>query len=41
MESIECFDPYRTVRGVIKPEAFDVCNVVPEPPPNRCRMRIP
>lgn len=41
MQSIECFDPYRTVRGGIKPEAFEVCNVVPEPPPSRCRMRIP
>ncbi len=41
MESIECFGPYRTVRGATKPEAFDVCNVVPEPPPTRCRMRIP
>jgi Domain of unknown function (DUF4124) len=41
MESIECFGPYRTVRGATKPEAFDVCNVVPEPPPGRCRMSIP
>ena len=41
MESIECFDPYRTVGGGIKPEAFEACNVVPEPPPTRCRMRIP
>jgi len=41
MESIECFGPYRTVGGGIKPEAFDVCNVVPAPPPSRCRMRIP
>jgi hypothetical protein len=41
MESIECFGPYRTVGGGIKPEAFEVCNVVPEPPPSRCRMRIP
>lgn len=40
MESIECFGPYRTVRGGIKPEAFEVCNVVPEPP-SRCRMYIP
>lgn len=41
MESIECFGPYRTVRGGIKPEAFEACNVVPEPPPTRCRMHIP
>jgi len=41
MESIECFGPYRTVGGGIKPEAFEACNVVPEPPPTRCRMRIP
>ena len=40
-ESIDCFGPYRTVRGATKPEAFDVCNVVPEPPPTRCRQRIP
>ena len=41
MESLACFDPYRTVRGGVKPEAFEVCNVVREPPPTRCRMRIP
>ena len=41
MESIECFGPYRTVRGGVKPEAFEVCNVVREPPPTRCRMHIP
>ncbi len=40
LESAECFGPYRTVRGGIKPEAFDACNVVPEPPP-RCRPRRP
>ena len=40
-ESIDCFGPYRTVRGGVKPEAFEVCNVVPEPPPTRCRMHIP
>jgi hypothetical protein len=40
-ESIECFGPFRTVRGGIKPEAFEVCNVVRAPPPDRCRMRIP
>lgn len=41
MESIDCFGPYRTVRGGIKQEAFEACNVVPEPPPTRCRMHIP
>ncbi len=41
MESLDCFGPYRTVRGGIKPEAFELCNVVPEPPPSRCRMRTP
>ena len=41
MESIECFGPYRTVRGATKPEAFEQCNVVPQPPPSRCRMRTP
>ncbi len=40
-ESIECFGPYRTVRGGIKPEAFDRCNLVPEPRPDRCRLRSP
>lgn len=40
LESSECFGPYRTVRGATKPEAFSVCNVVPEPP-SRCRPRIP
>lgn len=38
-ESMECFGPYRTVNG-IKPEAFEACNVVAEPPPDRCRMYI-
>ena len=41
LESIECFGSYRTVRGATKPEAFDVCNVVAEPPPTRCRLHIP
>jgi hypothetical protein len=41
LESIACFDPHRTVGGGIKPEAFEKCNVVPEPPPDRCRLRIP
>jgi Domain of unknown function (DUF4124) len=40
LESSDCFGPYRTVRGATKPEAFEYCNVVPEPPP-RCRPRIP
>jgi len=30
-ESGDCFGPYRTARGGIKPEAFDKCNVVPSP----------
>jgi len=41
LESLECFGPFRTVRGGIKPEAFEACNVVPEPPPTRCRPRVP
>ena len=41
MESIQCFGPYRTVRGGVKPEAFEACNVVAEPPPTRCRMQVP
>lgn len=40
LESIDCFDPHRTVGGGIKPEAFERCNVVPEPPPDRCRLYI-
>ena len=40
MESIECFGPFRTAHGATKPEAFEVCNVVAEPP-SRCRMLIP
>jgi hypothetical protein len=40
VESAECFGPYRTARGATKPEAFDVCNVVQEPP-SRCRILIP
>ncbi len=38
-DSMECFGPYRTVNG-IKPEAFEACNVVAEPPQDRCRMVI-
>ncbi len=41
LESIECFGPFRTVGGGIKPQAFEVCHVVAEPPPSRCRMFIP
>ena len=41
LESIECFGPFRTVRGATKPEAFEVCNVVEEPPATRCRRLIP
>jgi hypothetical protein len=40
-ESIDCFGPYRTARGGIKPEAFERCNEVPEPPVSRCRLRVP
>jgi opacity protein-like surface antigen len=40
LESSDCFAPYRTVRGATRPEAFDACNVVSEPPP-RCRPQIP
>ena len=39
-ESIECFGPFRTVGGGVKPEAFEACNVVAEPPPSRCRLLI-
>jgi len=41
LESLECFGPFRTARGATKPEAFEVCNVVAEPPPSRCRLLIP
>lgn len=41
VESVECFGPYRTVRGGIKPDGHDACNVVPEPPPGRCTPRVP
>ncbi|MCB1956103.1 MAG: DUF4124 domain-containing protein [Rhodocyclaceae bacterium] len=37
-ESADCFGPFRNVRGGVKPEAFEVCNEVREPPP-RCRRR--
>jgi len=32
-ESQECFGPFHTVGGGIKPEAFDHCNEVPGPEP--------
>ena len=41
LESMDCFGPYRTVRGGIKPEAFERCNEVPEPSVIRCRLRAP
>ena len=41
LESSECFGPYRTVRGATKPEAFEVCNAVAEPPANRCELLVP
>lgn len=41
VESMACFSPYNVVGGGIKQEAFDACNVVTEPPSDRCRMRIP
>ncbi len=34
-ESLDCFGPYRTVRGATRPEAFERCTAVDEPPP-RC-----
>jgi hypothetical protein len=37
-ESADCFGPYRTTRGATKVEAFDKCNVVPNPEP-RCGPR--
>ena len=40
LESSDCFGPYRTARGGIKPEAFEHCTEVAEPPP-RCRLRMP
>ena len=41
MESMACFGPYNTVGGGVKPEAFDACQVVTEPPQSRCRLLIP
>ena len=40
IESADCFGPFRTVRGATKPQAFEICNVVPEPP-SHCRLRAP
>jgi hypothetical protein len=37
-ESGECFGPFRTTRGAIKAEAFDVCNEIPSPEP-KCGPR--
>ena len=37
-ESSACFGPHRTTRGAVKPEAFDLCNVVPSPEP-KCGLR--
>lgn len=31
-ESQECFGPFHTVGGGLKPEAFDHCNEIPSPP---------
>ena len=39
-ESLECFGPFRTGRGGVKPEAFAQCNAVQEPP-SRCRQVLP
>jgi hypothetical protein len=38
-ESAECFGPYRNVRGGIKPEAFEQCNVIPSPEA-KCGPRV-
>lgn len=40
-ESLDCFGPFRTVHGGLKAEAFERCNEVSEPPPTRCRSRLP
>ncbi|MBZ8141003.1 hypothetical protein CLD22_13965 [Rubrivivax gelatinosus] len=39
-ESEACFGPFRTVGGGVKAEAFEACNVVREPPADRCRRYI-
>lgn len=33
LESVDCFAPYRTVRGATKAEAFEKCTPIPEPDP--------
>ena len=38
-ESAACFGPYRTTRGAIKVEGFEICNVVASPVP-KCGPRI-
>ncbi len=38
-ESMECFGPYRTATGGIKPEAFKRCTEFPELP-SRCRPQL-
>lgn len=37
-ESLACFGPFRTTRGAVKAEAYEVCNVVVSPEP-RCGRR--
>jgi hypothetical protein len=37
-ESLACFGPFQTVRGAIKAEAYEVCNVVASPEA-RCGRR--
>jgi hypothetical protein len=37
-DSVECFGPYRTTRGAIKPETYGKCKVVPSPEP-KCGPR--
>lgn len=39
-ESLACFAPFRTVRGRTRPEAFEVCTPVDEPPADRCRLQV-
>lgn len=39
-ESLACFAPFRTTHGSTRPEAFDVCTPVDEPPAERCRMQV-
>lgn len=38
-ESGACFGPYRTVKGGIKPEAYERCNVIPSPE-TKCGPRV-